>query len=222
MSRARPSVGYPVDCMARSKPTAEPSRRRRLDPEERRREILKAASPLFAERPLNEITTADVAEAAGCSRGLVHTYFGGIREVFLAVIAEGAIALAQARPADVEVPLRRRVKENTASMLDVLGAHREIWLAISVHSSGDPVVDGLIRAANDASVARTLHNNRDILADTPASRAGARIMNTVSREISRLWLTGEITRAQAEAFITTATRDILQRSIPAMEKAAGD
>jgi len=107
-------------------------------------------------------------------------------------------------------------------MLDVLEAHREIWLAISGHSSGDSVVDGLIRAGAAQNNTRTLQNNSDVIADTPASRAGARVMNTVSREISRLWLLGEITREQAEAFINQTTCDILQRSIPAMEKTATD
>ncbi len=65
--------------------TPDRPRRQRLSPELRRQQIIDAARSLFAERPLDQVSTADVANAAGCSRALVHNYFT-IRELFLAVV----------------------------------------------------------------------------------------------------------------------------------------
>ena len=80
------------------KPAAEiPPRGRRLTPDARREQILVAARKLFSERPFTSVTTADVAEAAGVARSLVHHYFGGIRELFLAVVAQGGAALVDVR-----------------------------------------------------------------------------------------------------------------------------
>jgi AcrR family transcriptional regulator len=53
----------------------EPRRYHRLDPAERRGQILDAANGLFAERGYNEVSIEDVAKRAGVARGLVHHYF---------------------------------------------------------------------------------------------------------------------------------------------------
>ena len=51
---------------------------RRLDPAQRREQILDAANALFAERAYDEVSIEKIASAAGVTRGLVHHYFGGV------------------------------------------------------------------------------------------------------------------------------------------------
>ena len=63
-----------------------PRRYQRLDPATRRDQILDAASALFAERGYDEVTIEDIAKSAGVARGLVHHYFGGRKEVYLALL----------------------------------------------------------------------------------------------------------------------------------------
>ena len=58
----------------------------RLDPEQRREQILDAANALFAERAYDEVSIEDIARAAGVTRGLVHHYFGGRKEVYIALV----------------------------------------------------------------------------------------------------------------------------------------
>ncbi len=58
----------------------------RLDPEQRSEQILDAANALFAERGYDEVTVEDIARSAGVARGLVHHYFGGRKEVYLALL----------------------------------------------------------------------------------------------------------------------------------------
>ena len=58
----------------------------RLDPGQRREQILDAANALLAQRPYDEVSIDDIANAAGVTRGLVHHYFGGRKEVYIALL----------------------------------------------------------------------------------------------------------------------------------------
>ena len=48
--------------------------------------MLDAANDLFAERGYEEVSVEDIARAAGVTRGLVHHYFGGRTEVYIALL----------------------------------------------------------------------------------------------------------------------------------------
>ena len=58
----------------------------RLDPEQRSEQILDAANALFAERGYGEVSVEDIASSAGVTRGLVHHYFGGRKQVYIALL----------------------------------------------------------------------------------------------------------------------------------------
>ena len=58
----------------------------RLAPAQRRDQILDAANELFAERGYDEVSVEDIASSAGVTRGLVHHYFGGRKEVYIALL----------------------------------------------------------------------------------------------------------------------------------------
>ena len=204
----------------RSAPAA--ARGRRLTPEARRQHILDAARAVFSERPYTTVTTADVAGAAGVARSLVHHYFGGIGEVFVAVVAQGGAALSDVRTAGPETPFDERLARNIAASLDVIADNRETWLAVAGH--GDPLGDPRIRALADAavqrSIERTLAANTDVIGDTPVARHALRCFNAFSAEATRAWLTGEASRAATETLLVTASRDLLLHTIPALERAA--
>jgi AcrR family transcriptional regulator len=193
-------------------------RRRRLSPDDRRNEILDAARRLFAHRPYRTVSTAEIAEASGVARSLVHHYFGGIRGVFLAVVADGAAALSAARTAGPEVPFEERTARNVAASLDVIGANRETWLAVAGHAIDPTDVDvhALVAAAKERSVDITLAANRDILTDTPQARFALRCFGEFSVEAARTWLLGERTREETEALLLTAGRQLIRDVIPAL------
>src|SRR5919197_2309363 len=113
-----------------------PPRGRRLNPEDRKEQILLAARKLFSERPYTSVSTADVAEAAGVARSLVHHYVGGIRELLLAVVAHSGAAMSDLRSAGTETPLEERLAHNVHAGLDVIQANRETWLALVVYGGG--------------------------------------------------------------------------------------
>jgi AcrR family transcriptional regulator len=196
--------------------------RRRLSPDERREQILDAARSLFAQRPYTSCSTGDVAEAAGVARSLVHHYFGGIREVFLAVIARGGQALSEERTAGPETPLRQRIAHNVAAGLDVVAAHRETWLALVPYGAGlpDAEIRGLVTALAERSVEQTLHVMRDVVDDTPRTRFALRCFNALATEATRAWLTGETTREEAEGLLVAAFHDLLVHTLPALTRSS--
>ena len=202
--------------------TPDRPRRQRLSPELRRQQIIDAARSLFAERPLDQVSTADVANAAGCSRALVHNYFGTIRELFLAVVEQGAAAVSQAREPRPELPLEERVTANVSADLDIYEANRETFFAVMGHTSwsSDPAIDALASAATARNIQRSLENTQGLIHDTPATRAALRAMFALTDEISRRWLDGDMTREQAQAFLVSSWTHAIRNAIPAAHSAA--
>ena len=65
---------------------------------QRREEILRVATPVFARKGFAGTRIADLAEASGMSQGLLYRYFASKDEVFTAIVAETVrftVALAQ-------------------------------------------------------------------------------------------------------------------------------
>src|SRR6476660_369564 len=101
----------------------------RLDPGQRRDQILDAANAVFAERAYDQVSVEDIASSAGVTRGLVHHYFGGRKEVYLGLLERlGAQREQQLRP-----PRGRsagaRLADSVSRWLDWTEANRTIWLA---------------------------------------------------------------------------------------------
>ena len=82
--------------------------RRRLSVDARRDELISAALQLFSDRPPEDISIDDVADAAGASRALVYHYFGGKQELYLAALHSAAKQLDDLlRPPAEGKPLER-------------------------------------------------------------------------------------------------------------------
>jgi AcrR family transcriptional regulator len=201
-------------------PATSSPRRRRLAPDDRRQEIVDAARRLFSERPYRTVTTAEIAEAAGVARSLVHHYFGGIRGVFLAVAADGAAQLGAARAAGVEVPFEERTARNLAAHLDVIAANRETWMALVGHpvDAGDADIQALVLAALEHAIGVTLRANADVVSDTPQARFALRCFADFTNAATRAWLLGERSRAETEQLLLTTGRALLTSVIPALQE----
>ena len=61
---------------------------RRLEPDERRAQILACARRLFGERHYEAVSTTELARESGVARGLINHYFGTKRELYLEVVRE--------------------------------------------------------------------------------------------------------------------------------------
>src|SRR5215208_4566712 len=115
----------------------------RLSPEQRRDQILDAANVLFAERAYDEVSVEDIARAAGVTRGLVHHYFGGRKDVYIGLLERlGAQREDELRP-PVGRSARARVADTVSRWLDWTEANRTVYVATI--GRGEDIADADVR-----------------------------------------------------------------------------
>ena len=184
----------------------------RLDPAQRRAEILDAANALFSERAYEEVSVEDIARSAGVTRGLVHHYFGGRKEVFIALLERlGAVREQRLRP-PVGRSARARVADSVSRWLDWTEANRTIYLATMGRGEdiADPdvrrVVSDLVRRA----VALVAAFHADIAEDSPRLRHALECWTALNRFATRSWLQGEATREATHELLASTLEHILR------------
>ncbi len=106
--------------------------RRRLDAEERRRDILDAGHRLFAEAGFSEVSTQQLAAASGASQALVFHYFGSKAGLYTAVVEDAlGVLRADQRAADGGLPacvaVRERVRASLLVYLDHVARRPWVW-----------------------------------------------------------------------------------------------
>ena len=184
----------------------------RLEAAQRRDQILDAANALFAERGYDEVSIEDIASAAGVTRGLVHHYFGGRKEVYLALVDRlGNVREERLRPPRGRSS-RARVADSVSRWLDWTEANRTIWLATMAPGEdvGDPdmarVVGDLVRRA----VALLARFHADIAEDSPRLRHALECWTGLNRAATRRWLRGEATREATQELLASTLEHVLR------------
>jgi AcrR family transcriptional regulator len=122
---------------------AEPAYRR-LQVDERRRQLLDRATELFARHGYDELSMARIGREAGISKALLYHYFPSKRDLFEAALAQAA-----------EQHLSRVGASGSASLvssldvwLDWIDTHRDAYLALQ-RSAGIPEVKELIERVRE-------------------------------------------------------------------------
>ena len=165
----------------------------RLDPATRRDQILDAANALFAERGYDEVTIEDVARSAGVARGLVHHYFGGRKEVYLALLERlGAGREEQLRPPSVAA-LARGWRTRCHAGWTGPEANRTIYLGTIAPGEdiADPDVRRVVADLVRRAVALVAALHADIAEDSPRLRYALECWTGLNRAATRRWLRGE-------------------------------
>ncbi|PWR09227.1 TetR/AcrR family transcriptional regulator [Micromonospora acroterricola] len=196
-------------------------RRRRLEPDARRGQILACAVRLFGERAYPDVSTTDIAREAGVARGLVNHYFGTKKDLYLEVVRVMVtipeVALERLPKGD----LGTRVDASVSWFLDVVSRHSTSWLA-AVTARG---------MGGDADVERVLAEAEEVAADRILVAVGlaeeaehreelrgmVRAYGGLATSTAREWLQrGALTRAQVHVLLTTTLLTIVEQVIPAV------
>jgi AcrR family transcriptional regulator len=138
-------------------PATEPARRRRLEPDERREQILDCAVTLFRDRPYAAVSTTDIARQAGIARGLLNHYFGTKRDLYLAVVRR-MVLLPDGDLLPATGSLRIRVETSVDRFLDAVAGHGKTFVAV-IGAEGvgaDPEVEQILAAADDLAAGKVL------------------------------------------------------------------
>ncbi len=191
---------------------ATPPKFSRLDPGQRRDQILDAASVLFARLPYDQVSVEDIAGAAGVTRGLVHHYFGGRKDVYIGLLERlGAQREEQLRP-PVGRSARARVADSVTRWLDWTEANRTIWLAAI--APGEDIADSDVRRVVADLVRRAVALlvvfHADLAEDSPRVRYALECWTALNRSATRRWLHGEATRDATHELLTSTLEHILR------------
>jgi len=184
----------------------------RLDPGQRRDQILDAASTLFAARAYDEVSIEDIAGSAGVTRGLVHHYFGGRKQVYIALLERLGAQREERLREPVGRGARARVADTVSRWLEWTEANRTIWLATIARGEdiADPevrrAVAGLVRRA----VALLAAHHADIAEDSPRLRHALECWTGLNRAATRRWLHGEATREATHELLASTLEHVLR------------
>ena len=184
----------------------------RHNPEQRREEILEAANALFAERGYDEVSVEDIASSAGVTRGLVHHYFGGRKQVYIALLERIGTMREEQLPPPVGRTARARLADTVSRWLDWTEANRTIWLGTL--GRGEDIADPDIRAVVldlvRRAVALVAAHHADIADDSPRLRYALECWTGLNRAATRRWLRGEATRETTHELLTSTLEHVLR------------
>ena len=137
-------------------------KRVRMDRDERRGEILRAAARLFGERPYSEVSVTDIADSAGVAKGLMHHYFGSKRELYLEIVRDIATVPSVPLPDDDQLDNEQVWTRSVDGFLGLIAQNPDLWLT-SVTVGG---------AERDDEVASILDEGKEVLADRTLAAIG--------------------------------------------------
>jgi AcrR family transcriptional regulator len=184
----------------------------RLDPGQRREQILDAANALFSERAYDEVSIEDIASSAGVTRGLVHHYFGGRKEVYIALLERLGAVREEQLPPPVGRSARARLADSVSRWLDWTAANRTIWLATIARGEdiADPDVRQVVADLVRRAVALVTAHHADIADDSPRLRYALECWTGLNRAATRRWLQSDATREQTHELLTSTLEHVLR------------
>jgi AcrR family transcriptional regulator len=188
---------------------------RRLEADARREQILACAVQLFGERPYADVSTTDIARAAGVARGLLNHYFGTKRELYLEVVRQ----MVQLPGIDATIvstgSLRTRVERSVDWFLDTVGVHGKTFVAVTGAGGigDDPEIEQILAAADDFAARKVLEAVG--ITARQRQRAVVRSYGGLVKAAVREWVRdGTLTRAEVHLLLSESLITIVRSVLP--------
>ncbi|MRH92683.1 TetR family transcriptional regulator [Nocardia sp. SYP-A9097] len=118
--------------------------RRRLSPDERRRQLLDSAAGLFASHDYPTVHMEDVATAAGVSRALLYRHFPSKPDLFAAVYQQAAAQLLVDTHLDPDMPFEDQIAAGLDVHFDYFEANAKTVLVANRLLFADPTIQAII------------------------------------------------------------------------------
>jgi AcrR family transcriptional regulator len=184
---------------------------RRLQPEERRRQLVGAAVEVFADRAEEDVRMEDLAASAGVTRNLLFHYFDGKAALHREAVIASIARLAARHDTSEKRPLAEKVPANLGRWLDAIeSGDPALRLLRRAGRSDDAEVAALVRAAREA-LARAIALNHLRDPDPPASVVAALLGYIAFAErLNEAWLEERVlTRDDVERILAAALPPIV-------------
>lgn len=192
----------------------------RLEPDDRREQILACAQRMFAQRGVDAVSSAEIARAAGVSRALVNHYFGGKRELYLEVVHR----MMDVPPVPVPeyvvgASVEDRVADSVEGWLELLQRNAETWLAATglAATVGDADLESIIDQSRERAVDRIIEvcGLGPLVRQHAEVRAVLRGFSGMAEATTREWLqSGRLTRKQVHVLLEGALLMIIRDLVP--------
>lgn len=194
---------------------------RRLEPDARREQIFTCAARLFGERPYAEVSTSDIAAAAGVARGLINHYFGTKRELYLAVLRRAMTIPTTALDIVTDGPLEEKARVAVDLFLTLVTKQGKTWLVATAPEGlgSDPEVEAILVEAERRSAARVLDalGVKVDAATAEACNALIRAYGGMVKAAGREWLLrGELDRDQVHTLLSRSLVTLIEDVFPAV------
>lgn len=137
-------------------------RRIRLDPAQRRDQLLALGMDVFTRGGLDRISVEDIAKAAGISKGLLFHYFPSKRGFQLEIVRRAGADLLAATAPDPDLDPIPRLRDCLERYVDYVGERRDAYIA---QLRGPVSADPEFVAAFEANRAQTVQRVLDALLD---------------------------------------------------------
>ena len=193
---------------------------RRLEHDERREQLLATARALFTQRPYGAVSTIEIAEAAGVTRGLLHHYFGTKRALYLEVVKDlvdspvlSVLDAITATPVGQMPPW----EDSVALWMDVVETNQEAWLvAISAGETGsDRAMHDILDEARERTASQVIAVLGLDEKRTPEVRALVRGFGAFAEAITREWLQRRrLSKEQARVLLVGALPGMVDQLLP--------
>lgn len=196
---------------------------RRLEPDQRREQILDRAITLFGERPYAEVSTTDIARETGVARGLINHYFGSKRGLYLEVVRRMVTVPVADRSAVPQGSLAERVEFSVDWLLDVISARGKTWVAVlgTEGVGNDPEVERILAEADERAAENLVRTVglRDVEPAGAELRAIVRAFGGMVKAAGREWIThGTLTREQVQLVLTDQLTALLGSTFPRLQR----
>ena len=170
---------------------------------------------LYSDRAYDDVSTAELADAAGVARGLINHYFGDKRELFPEVMRDSVLMPEQPLPGLEGKPLEERARLTMDWILDAATTYGQAWVAASgaanLHGSSD--IQAVVDEADDRAARLVLDALG--LPDDAHLRARLRPVAALTKSVCREWLQrGTFTRDEALDLLTGTVLQFTQKETP--------
>lgn len=130
--------------------------RRRLTPDARRAELLRAGERVFTEAAYEDVSIEQIADAAGVSKNLLYHYFGGKRDLYLETIRAATNAMLLRTEPDMRLEPVTRLRASIDQHLSHAEEHAAGYIKLLRGAGSDPEVQAIVADARRRVVERTL------------------------------------------------------------------
>lgn len=129
---------------------------RRLDVDERRRQLLERGAELFTSHPYEELSMSKIAAEVGISKGLLYHYFPSKQAYFEATLGAWAEQLRERTEPDPDLPPVEQLQGSLDAFLELVEENAGAYGNLMKSASGVPEIRDLIEAVRRATAERIL------------------------------------------------------------------